>query len=242
MPDCTYCGASFDDEDAYLAHLEAEHEGELGPIDRRKVQGGSDGDGGFDVPTGPVVLTVVLLAGVGVVAFSLLGGGGGGGSGGGTVNGIAVETTPAATADHYHGTANVTVLGERIDFSQQRYQLQADAFHFEGGNGVVWHGHAQRVTLQYAMATLDINVTESTVTVDGTTYRDASDDYAVTVEVDGESVTPSDYVLQGASDQNPGEGDFIHIVVERTGGSQATDGTAATTDSTATAGTTATSG
>ncbi|MEY7850284.1 hypothetical protein AB7C87_13915 [Natrarchaeobius sp. A-rgal3] len=37
MPDCDYCAASFDDEDAYLEHLASEHAGELGRIDRRRV-------------------------------------------------------------------------------------------------------------------------------------------------------------------------------------------------------------
>jgi len=60
MPDCDYCGETFSDEDAYLDHLAAEHEGELGSIDQRRVEdhvGGSDG--GF--PLGPAVLVGLLV-------------------------------------------------------------------------------------------------------------------------------------------------------------------------------------
>ncbi|MFP8954446.1 hypothetical protein ACLI4Z_15980 [Natrialbaceae archaeon A-arb3/5] len=37
MPDCDYCDASPADEEVYLEHLAAEHAGDLGPIDQRRV-------------------------------------------------------------------------------------------------------------------------------------------------------------------------------------------------------------
>ncbi|QLH84860.1 DUF3105 domain-containing protein [Halosimplex pelagicum] len=78
MPDCDYCGATFDGEDAYLDHLADEHEGELGSIDRRRVaERNSDGDGGF--PVGPAILVGLLaLAGGLVVYVTFLMGGSGG--------------------------------------------------------------------------------------------------------------------------------------------------------------------
>ena len=93
---------------------------------------------------------------------------------------------------------------------------RAYAFDFEGGDGQVWHGHAQRVTLEWAMSSLGIEVTTNAVTFEGTTYRDSDPQYAVSVTVNGEPVDPGAYVLQGAPEaQNAGrEGDRIRIVVE----------------------------
>lgn len=165
MPECGYCEASFDDGDAYTAHLEADHADELGPIDRRRVG-----------------VTVVLSSGESVQEPYDLG------------------------SVHHHGTMDVVVNGERVDFSRSRYQLQADPFHFEGGEGTRWHVHARGVTLAYAMDTLGIDVTASTVTYRDTTYRDSDPNTTVTVTVNGEPVTPSDHVLR--------EGDRVRVVVD----------------------------
>ncbi|ELZ26851.1 hypothetical protein C475_07951 [Halosimplex carlsbadense 2-9-1] len=78
MPDCDYCGATFDGEDAYLDHLAADHEGELGSIDRRRVaERDPDDDGGFRV--GPAVLVGLLAVAGGLVVYVtfLMGGSGG---------------------------------------------------------------------------------------------------------------------------------------------------------------------
>lgn len=208
MPDCDYCGASFGSEDALLDHMREEHLDELGPIDRRRVGATDDGDDGL--PTGPIALGIVLVAAAAIVGYVVFVAGGSGGGDGGTVNGIAVQQTPTGPAfqgTHYHGTINMTVAGERVDFSQQRYQVQADPFHFESGEGERWHVHATGVTLEYAMATLGINVTDSTVTYQGTTYRDAAPDTTVVVQVNGNDVNPAEYVLQ--------KGDSVRIVVRQ---------------------------
>lgn len=201
MADCEYCDASFDSEDAYLDHLDAEHSEELGRIDRRRVESrSSDEDTG--VATGTLALggiLVVLVVAVG--AFTLLQSGGSGGS-------VDAEQQPTGVGSvHFHGTIEMVVDGQQVDFSQSQYQLQANAFHFENGGGTRWHGHARGVTLEYAMGTLDVGVTESSVTYQGTTYRDSDPDTSVTVTVDGQSVTPSEYVLE--------EGDEIRIAVEQ---------------------------
>jgi hypothetical protein len=78
MPECDYCEESFDDEDGYLDHLAAEHEGELGAIDRRRVEA-RDADGGGGLSLGPVVLvTLLVLSGVLVVWVTFFMGGNGG--------------------------------------------------------------------------------------------------------------------------------------------------------------------
>lgn len=196
MPDCGYCDESFDDEATYHDHLRAVHVDELGPIDQRRVAT----DSGSGLPTGPLALGIVLLAAAAVVGYVVfLPAGGGDADGDGPQNIGSV---------HYHGTIEMVVAGDPVDFSQAEYQRPREhpAFHFEGGDGTTWHGHAEGVSLAYAMDTLDITVTADTVTFEGTTYDDADPDTTVTVTVNGEPVTPADYLL--------GEGDAIRIVVE----------------------------
>ena len=200
MEECDYCGESFGGEEAYVKHLRAEHLDELGPIDRRRI--GADDDEGSALPVGPLALALVIGATVAIVAYVTFFAGGSGGSG--TASG---DVGPAGSA-HYHGTIEMTVLGERVDFSRSEYQLRDDRFHFEGGDGSQWHAHATGVTLEYAMESLGFEVTRTSLTYEGTTYRDSSEEYAVKVTVNGSPVTPSEYVLQ--------EGDRIEVVVEET--------------------------
>lgn len=97
---------------------------------------------------------------------------------------------------HYHGTITMRVGSHRVDFSREQYQLQADAFHFEHGEGKRWHVHAKGVTLQYALETLGITVTNRSVSYRGRTYRGREPGTTVRIAVDGKPVTPSEYVLQ----------------------------------------------
>jgi hypothetical protein len=206
MPECSYCGESFEEETAHLRHLETEHAGELGTIDERRVAAIEDDETAF--PTGPVVLGGVFLIALVIVVYVIFVAGGGSAAG---------EPGPMGSA-HEHGTMEMVVLGETVDFSQDRYQIAADRFHFENRNGEVWHTHATGVTLQWAMGTLpDVGVTADSVTYEGTTYADGDRGYEVIVAVNGEPVDPAGHVLEGVSD--PGraaEGDSVRIVVRET--------------------------
>ncbi|ELZ21117.1 hypothetical protein C475_19203 [Halosimplex carlsbadense 2-9-1] len=200
MPECNYCDESFESESAYLDHLEGQHLGELGPIDRRRV-GVDEGDDEETRATGPILLGGILVVTVAIVGFVLFSPSGGGG-----------DVTPGQEptdlgAVHYHGTMEMVVNGQQVDFGRQRYQMQSNAFHFEGGRGTRWHVHARGVTLQYALGTLGFNATESSVTYQGTTYRDGSANTTVRITVNGEPVTPRSYGLRS--------GDQVRVVVER---------------------------
>lgn len=200
MPECEYCNESFGDEEAYNAHLEAEHYDELGRIDRRRLADDPDSqDSGLPVGliAGALMLVIAVVA-VGAVIFLQ--------TGGETTTPEGQQQPTDVGSVHYHGSIEMVVEGQQIDFSQRQYQLQSDPFHFEDGEGTRWHVHARGVTLGYAMSTLGFEVTDSTVTYQGTTYRDSDSDTSVTVTVDGDPVTPSEYVLQ--------EGDDIRIIVE----------------------------
>jgi hypothetical protein len=191
MPECDYCGASHDTEGAHLDHLESEHYDELGPIDKRRVDDRNEGSG---FPTGPVAVGVVLLAAVGIVGYVVF-----------VLGGTGAASVGQAGTAHYHGTIEMTVLGNDVDFSRDRYQLRDDRFHFEGGDGTRWHAHATGVTFQYAMNALGFDVELGPKTlVAGDTYTDG-EGYEVVFEVNGNEVTDLNYVLK--------EGDHVRIVV-----------------------------
>jgi hypothetical protein len=216
MPDCKYCDRSFAGEDDYHEHLAEEHADELSRIDRRRVDGVSTEDEGF--PTGPVILIGVVGFALLLVAYVLLFLGNGGG-GSGTVNGIAVQQMPTNVGgSDFHGRINVTINGTELDFSRNQFQRQDPAFHFEGGRGDIWHGHADGLTLEYAMATLGIEVSEDSVTYDGTTYNDSDSGTTVEVLVDGEPVDPTEHTLSGTRGVSDAQnGDFIEIHVRTDG-------------------------
>lgn len=210
MAECDYCGEQFDDEEALLEHMGAEHEGELGRIDQRRVGDLDGGDG--EIPTGPIALGLIIFVSAAVVAFIVFGGGGGGN---GSEAAIPTPAQAPSGETHAHGTIEMVVLGETVDFSRSEYQVgstQNPHFHFENGNGRIWHAHSNGVTLQYGMWTLGIGVTEDTVIYEGTTYRD-NETYNVSVRVNGEPVDPTSYVLEGTSMDNVEQGDHVRIVV-----------------------------
>ena len=203
MPDCDHCGDSFDEEAAYLAHLDAEHADELGAIERRRVEELDEDDG---IGTGPLVLGVVVVAAAVLVAYVVFVAGTGSGGVPASVEEVAQEPTDTGSV-HYHGTMEIVVAGDPVDLSQDRYQLADRGFHFEQGNGERWHAHARGITLEYALATLDIGATADSVWYDGTRYTDG-ENANVTLAVNGESVNPKEYVLR--------EGDSVRVVVRPT--------------------------
>lgn len=201
--ECEHCGASFDDEEAYLRHLRDRHGDELGPIEQRRVADLESGDDGPDAVVYGAALGALALVGLLAYVLFFSGGGATGTDGSGGSN-----SPHDLWSVHHHGTITTTIGGEELDFSRQQFQMQADPFHFENRDGEQWHVHAKGVTLSYAMGTLDIDVTEDTVTYDGTTYGDDPGE-TVVVEVNGESVNPEEYVLQ--------DGDHVRIVANASG-------------------------
>ena len=186
--ECDYCGETFWGESRHDAHLRETHGDELGPLERRNLTDSSDDTwtNGLAVLGGLLAVPTLLLV------YLLVAGGGG-------------SAAPADTV-HTHGSISVTIDGQQVDFSRSEYQLQDDRFHFEGGEGDRWHGHASGVTLAAGMATLGIDVSQSAVTFQDETYRE-SDGWRVVVQVNDQPVTPSEYVLT--------DGDSIRILVER---------------------------
>lgn len=203
MPECDYCGASFDSEAAELDHLAAEHRDELGPIDKRRV--GDDGDDG-GLPTGPIALGVVLLISIGIVGYVVFIAGGSG-----------ADAQPTADGTHEHGMLEVTIDGEEIDLTQPKYTSSQGFFHIHPGQEMqMWHTHGSPVTLKFALEQLGMEVNDdaTVLTFENETYRE-SEGAEIRLEVDGESVGP-DYTLDGVSEAEArqGGGDQIRVVVE----------------------------
>lgn len=190
MVECSYCGQEFPDEERYLDHLEAAHLDELGRIDRRRIEqrrGDSTGGGLGAGAASPVLaglgdrlapltdrlpqrldlaIAVVLLGVLLLVLWS-------------------IDFGFAASSVHDHGYLIIEIDGERVDFDQSQYH-EPDRFHFHPGNGEVWHMHPDRLTFEEAMDELGVPVTESSVTVDGTTYDDDDPETSVTMTINGE--------------------------------------------------------
>ena len=193
MPDCDYCEQSFPDEGSLLEHMGDAHEGELGRIDQRRVEDHYGGDGeGLSTTIAYAVVGILIVGVIGGAVYAAVGAFSGGGPG---------------EVVHEHGTINMTVDGERMAFSQSQHTASG-AFHFHG-SGPTWHMHPSqpgRLTLAEAMADVGIELTESSVTVDGTTYSASDSGTTITIRVNGEPIDPSSYELH--------EDDHVRIVVD----------------------------
>lgn len=202
MLECDYCEKSFSDEVSYLTHLDTEHGDELGAIEQRRINGLDETNG---LSTGQVVLGVGMVAATLIIGYFIVFAGG---SGSAAVPSDSVEQVaqqPAETGSaHYHGSIAVIINDTPIDFSQSQYQFADQKFHFERGDGDEWHAHASGITVEYALSTLDIGVTDNSVQYDGTRYTDG-EDTTVSIRVNGDPINPKEYVVQ--------PGDEMQVVV-----------------------------
>lgn len=187
MPDCDYCDEAFDGEEAYLDHLAAEHDGELGRIDRRRVDAHTSA-GGIDVP--PTVIYGV--AAVALVALAL----------GGTYYVADALSTPPTV--HEHGSLQLTIDGEPVQFHQQEQYVRPGGeaepdFHFHSNRPGLWHMHPDqpgRLTVSEAFAAMNVELTAERLVIDGETYDATQDGVELTVTVNGEPVDPESHVLE----------------------------------------------
>ncbi|WP_227132113.1 hypothetical protein [Halorubellus salinus] len=243
MTDCEHCSETFEDEAAYLRHLGDEHPGEMGPIERRRLDELGGGESGPSTPllVAGIAVGALLLA---VILYTLTIGGGGSASAselgelGPAPNPPGHQLGPAGSDEvyrpysigsaHEHGPISVNVDGQQIDFRRPEFQHPREmrAFHFEAGERR-WHVHATGVTVEYALEATAFGVTNTSFAYDGVVYRRGSNaqgpdgwtvvtNATVVYEVNGEPVAPETYVLQ--------DGDSVSVRVEAPAGGS-TNGT-----------------
>ena len=111
------------------------------------------------------------------------------------------EMGPLGSA-HNHADIKVYLLGNAIDFSQQKYQVKDEKVHFENRDGDVVHTHATGVTLGYMFQTLKMDIDNTCLILD-TRSKYCSDGNAELkafvkgTGADWEQIySPADYVIQ----------------------------------------------
>lgn len=213
---CDYCGDSVAEDD-YLAHLQAEHYDDLSSIDRRRIDEPGPSDRRTNRSRYAIGIALIGLFGAAYLAIFL----GGIGNDGSVTSGTSSAAIQPDTDDrvHVHGTIELTIDGDPVDFSQPEYVEQDGCFHFHGedADDGIWHVHCGNVSLEYALGTLGIDATADRIEIDGETYDNDDPDTSVSITVDGEPVDPVSYVLEGVGpiDQaQDGAGDDVRIVVE----------------------------
>lgn len=210
--ECTYCGETVPD-DAYVDHLRGTHRDELSVIDRRRVgeaHDSSDGGSNTVLYAGVGAVLTVFVVGYVVLFFGL-----------GSESTLAAVQPDSQSQIHEHGTIFVEHDGETVTFDDSQYLERDGCFHFHGTEDPeLWHAHCEDVTIEYALATLGMEVTEDSLVVDGEEYHEDDPDTTVSVTVNGDPVDPEEHVLEGVDsvdDAQDDSGDAVRIVAERGG-------------------------
>ncbi|MFA9428485.1 hypothetical protein [Natronorubrum sp. A-ect3] len=206
MTTCPYCGDSVPDH-RYGGHLERVHADELTAIDRRRVDLTEDGSNRRPLLLYAGAGIVLVLFVIGYAAVFL---------GPGTAaSSAAIQPDPSAPI-HEHGTLTVQYDETVVAFDDPELTERDNCFHFhDHDNGEIWHAHCADVSIEYALETLDMDVTAESATIDGQTFDEADGD-TVSVTVNGEDVDPQEYILEGVEsvdDATDGAGDHVEIVV-----------------------------
>lgn len=103
---------------------------------------------------------------------------------------------------HKHADIKLYILGNAIDFSQQKYQLKSNLVHFEDSDGDVAHIHTTGMTLGYMLKTLGMNLNENCLRLDtGKEYCSAENAelnvYVKSPDTEWEKIySPEKYVMQ----------------------------------------------
>ncbi|MDJ1433175.1 hypothetical protein [Halostagnicola sp. A-GB9-2] len=209
---CTYCGESLPDNE-YEDHLRREHADELTTIDKRRLNVSSENSSRRNIRrrnvalyTGVAVVLVLFVLGYSTVFL-----------GSESAASSAVHQPDISSEIHEHGTIAISIDDDAVAFDDPQYIERDGCFHFHDSDGAeVWHTHCEDVTIEYALETLEMDVTTDQFVVDGETFTEGDGD-SVVVAVNGEAVDPQTYVLEGVEsveDASAGGGDNVEIVVE----------------------------
>lgn len=107
---------------------------------------------------------------------------------------------PPLVAEHEHAVFAVILNGQKIDFSQEKYQVgttRSSLIHVEGGDGTTLHRHFQGVTFGQFLDTVNMGIqNDCFVRDDGAEFCESAGNQ-LRFFVNGEEVDSiTDYVLQ----------------------------------------------
>ena len=98
---------------------------------------------------------------------------------------------------HDHTDLIVYINGEKIDFSQEQFQVRSSYVHFEGGDGDVLHMHATNVNLGFTFQTLGMRLTSTSISTQGGQLYENGAGRELKVYVNSERIDdPANYVIQ----------------------------------------------
>lgn len=127
------------------------------------------------------------------------------------VTGLSASTNTANWGEygsvHWHANFSVSIHGDRVNFSKERYMVRSQYVHLEGGDGTTIHKHATGVTLADFFDTVGWKLTNDCLSAaNGTTYC-TGDGGRLRILVDGNEVdNPDEYEIQN--------NDTIRVVYE----------------------------
>ncbi|HEX6067775.1 MAG TPA: hypothetical protein VFZ05_03150 [Nitrososphaera sp.] len=107
---------------------------------------------------------------------------------------------PPLVAEHEHAVFAIILNGQKIDFSQAKYQVEATRsplIHMEGGDGTTLHRHVQGVTFGQFLDTVNMRIQDGCfVRDDGAQFCEGGGNQ-LRFFINGEGVDSiTDYVLQ----------------------------------------------
>src|SRR5512145_483996 len=106
------------------------------------------------------------------------------------------ENFRAFGSEHVHAPFAVKINGEKLDFSQEKYQVQSQYIHVENNDGNTLHRHATGVPVGEFFASLGMNVTDSCFTLENKTSYCSSGNSNLEFYVNGNKTNSiANYIL-----------------------------------------------
>ena len=98
---------------------------------------------------------------------------------------------------HDHADFIVYINDERIDFSQDQFQVRSNYVHLEGGDGEVIHMHAINLNLGFFVQTLGMRLTSTSISIQGGGLYENGGGRELKVYANGVRIdNPANYIVQ----------------------------------------------
>lgn len=108
---------------------------------------------------------------------------------------------------HWHADFSVAINDDRVDFSKDRYMVQSEYVHLEGGDGTTIHKHATGVTLADFFNSIGWQLTDGCLRTDTGEEYCSGDSGELRIIVNGEDINnPDEYEIQ--------DDDTIRVIYE----------------------------